>query len=259
MTNLSVVVITRNRLEQLKRCLDSLRTVLPVPELIVVDNGSDDGTVEYLHGEAEHLCKTAVIKAVFLKENNGVAKARNIGVKNSSRDFVMFLDDDAWLDRFDFLAVERYFNEHKDVALVAPKIFYPDGSLQESIRTFPTLSGLFWRGTGLFKLFPDVSWYKKYVIHDEQNIHGIDWSIGACQVIRSEAFEEVGGFDEGYFFGYEDADLCRRLKKAGWSCVYWPDAEIFHEYARTSARGLNMSLIRHLKSVLRFLSKGDKD
>ncbi len=252
MSNLSVLIITRNRLEKLKRCIDSVLKNLTNTEIIVVDNDSNDGTKNYLKNNRN------AIKAIFLKENVGVASARNIGIKNCTTDFIMFLDDDAWVENLDFEMIQKYFEINPKIGLIAPKILYPNGKTQESIRKFPNITALIWRGTGFYKLSPNVYWYKSYVEHDEKNIHEIDWSIGACQIIRRSIFNHVGLLDEKYFFGYEDADFCLRLKQLNSFSVYWPEAIIYHEYARTSAKGINISLFRHIYSIMRFFLKKNK-
>jgi GT2 family glycosyltransferase len=167
----------------------------------------------------------------------------------------MFLDDDAWVENLDFEMIQKYFEANPKIGLIAPKMLYPNGKLQESIRKFPNITALIWRGTGFYKLFPNVCWYKSYVEHDEKRIHEIDWSIGACQIIKYSIFDRIGFLDEKYFFGYEDADFCLRLKRSNLSSIYWPEAIIYHEYTRTSAKGINISLFRHIYSIIRFFLK----
>ncbi|MCX6718846.1 MAG: glycosyltransferase [Candidatus Taylorbacteria bacterium] len=251
MNNLSVIIITRNRLEKLKRCVDSVNKVLLGSELVVVDNGSNDGTVDYLNRWESQ----KDISAVLLQANKGVAVARNIGLRKAFCPFIVFIDDDAWIEEIDFNGIKGYFNDNPLVGIIAPRILYVDGRIQESIRSFPTLLSILWRGTFLHKIFPNASWYRGYISHEMESIHETDWAIGACQIIRREVFERIGPYDEKYFFGYEDADLCRRASRCGYSTMYWPHARIYHEYARESSKGLNMHLLRHIKSIIRFMLK----
>ncbi len=248
MTNLSVVVITRNRLDKLMRCLDSVKKTLNGCQIIVVDNGSNDGTGDYLKARRN-------IESVILPTNLGVAGARNIGIKKASKDYLMFLDDDAWIDRLDLVAIESYFQNNPNVCIIAPRILNPNGTIQESMRSFPTFAALFWRGTKLYKLFPNVSWYRKYIVQDLSTIKEVDWAIGACQIIRRRLFDKLGPLDEKYFFGYEDTDFCYRAKQVGYSTVFWPDSIVYHDYARISSKGLNKQLFRHCISIGRFFLK----
>ena len=175
MNNLSIVIITRNRLDKLKRCLRSVKEKLPEAEMVVVDNGSVDGTVEFLK-------KDINIKARFLEANIGVAAARNVGIKIASRMFVMFLDDDAWIEQLPIDEILNYFRNNRKVGIVGPRILYPNGSIQESARSFPTIMALMWRGLLLYKIFPNTSWYKKYVKNDNGSIHEIDWVISSSSL-----------------------------------------------------------------------------
>lgn len=247
MQNLSVVIITRNRLEKLKRSIESVKKTLPGSEIIVVDNDSSDGTIEYLKNNSS-------IKPFFLDKNNGVAKARNIGIKIATKKYLMFLDDDAWIDSIDINSIDEFFISNNKIAMVAPKILYPSGNIQESIRNYPTIMSILWRGLELYKLFPNVHWYKNYISHNIHSIHEIDWSIGACQIFRKDIFCIIGYLDEKYFFGYEDVDFCFRAKKKNYSIFYWPQATIYHEYNRSSAKGINRQLFRHIASIIRFFS-----
>ncbi len=216
-------------------------------EVIVVDNGSTDGTREYL--------KTENIPSILLDTNKGVAAARNIGIQKATGTYIMLLDDDAWIENIDMQEIQTYFRAHTDTALLAPKILYPNKKVQESVRSFPTVTSLLWRGSRLYKLFPHVSWYTKYVHNDITSIHEIDWAIGACLVFPKSVYASTGSFDEGYFFGYEDTDFCYRLKKQGYKNMFWPTTTIIHEYARISSSPFSILFWKHIYSILRFYTK----
>ncbi len=248
MDNLSVIVITRNRLKKLKRCVGSVRKKLSGAEIIIiVDNNPSDEVRQYLDNNPE-------ILHIYVKESLNVAGARNVGIKNARNDFIMFLDDDAWLEKLDWEEMERYFFEHSEVGIVVPKIFYPDGRLQESIRSFPTIPFVLWRGFGIYKIIPNAPWYRNLIHHNDLEIHLVDWGIGACQIVRKEVFKTVGQLDTK-LFAYEDADLCRRARNSGFLTIYWPNARVYHEYSRLSSRGINMRFFRHIKSIFRFFLK----
>jgi hypothetical protein len=255
MANLSVIIITRNRLNKLKRCLSSIEERLPGSEVIVVDNGSTDGTDDFLKGYRD-------IKTIFLTSNIGPAAARNMAIKDSSRNNIMFLDDDAWIDQIDIEEIIRFFAEHLDVGIIAPRLFYPDGEVQESVRSFPTIFFILWRGTFLRRIFPRVHWYNRHIlseiIHSASKPCMVDWAISACFIVRRSIFDQIGLFDDKYFIYYEDADLCYRAKMKGFSVYYWPDAVVYHDYARNSSKGMNLHLFRHLSSIYRFFHKYSK-
>jgi N-acetylglucosaminyl-diphospho-decaprenol L-rhamnosyltransferase len=227
---LSVVIVTKDRKQEFERCLQSVKEKLPGAEVIVIE----------------------------LTERTGVAVARNRGIKKATKSLVMLLDDDAWVDNLPIEEIASYFNEHPDIGIIAPQILYPDGRIQESHRSFPTLAGLFWRGSGLYKIAPEVPWYKSYVNAPPQPRGEIDWAIGACLIIRRRVLEKLSYLDEKYFFGYEDADLCLRAKQIGYKTFFWESATIYHDYARSSAKVLSRLFWSHLYSIGRFYFKRAK-
>ena len=259
-TTVSVVVITRNRLEKLKRCLASIAETLPDAGVIIVDNYSTDGTrlfLEQIKSASLSYPLSHQIEMVLLDRNHGPARAKNIGIQRALQDssqsqLIILLDDDAWLEQLDISKIQSYFAAHPNIGIIAPHIFYPNGRDQESVRSYPTLLSVFWRGTRLYQVFPNVPWYKKYIGNDFEHDHVVDWAIGACQIIRADAFRKIGLLDVHYSFWYEDLDFCLRAWKAGYSTLYWHDAHIMHDYARTSAKGLNKELLRHCGSICRF-------
>jgi len=253
MSGVSIVIVTRNRKLLLKKCLASLKGRLgKKAEIIVIDNASTDSTADFV----KSLNKIKLIKN---KKNLGVAAARNQGVRKSSGDYIIFMDDDAYFTKYSSLSkVLTYMRKNKQVALVGPKILYPNGKIQESARSFPVPLAILWRGTPLAKLFPNAPFYKSYLLDNSKFIYPtqVDWVIGACQVVRKSTFRKIGFLDKGFFFGYEDIDFCLRIKKKGFKVVYFPGFKAVHYYQRTSSRGLmSRAKIEHVKSIAKFFKK----
>ena len=127
---------------------------------------------------------------------------------------------------------------------VAPLVLSVQGSVEDSARRYPTLASLvrkaFTKGAK-----PD------YAI--DQGAMEVDWVAGMFMLFATEAFRAVGGFDERYFLYYEDVDLCRRLRRAGWPVIYDPGATVIHDARRASRRSLRLAF-RHLSSAVRFLA-----
>jgi hypothetical protein len=125
---------------------------------------------------------------------------------------------------------------HPRAAAVAPRVFNEDGSPQGNARGDPTMmTGLFGRSTLLSRLFPSARLARRNVrLPQGQAAESVDWVSGSCVIVRREAFDGIGGFDERYFLYWEDADLCRRLRNAGWSIRFRPDARVVHLGARSS-------------------------
>lgn len=253
MVEISIIIITRNRQKLLKQCLNSLAGAFDSDyEIIVVDNASQDKTVEMLKDFKN-------ITLIKNQKNLGVAPARNVGLRKARGKFIILLDDDTLIKRRgSFLKIIDFMKKHKKVAMAGPKLLYPDGQIQESARQFPTLRAILWRGTFLHKLFPNISFYKNYILKNfnRSEIQEVDWVIGACQIIRKDILNKIGLLDEKYFFGYEDIDFCFRIKQAGFKVIYYPFTKVVHYYKRESAKGIiNRAKLEHIKSILRFFYK----
>lgn len=248
MSKASFIILTRNRKDLLKKCLDSLKKYERSNQIIVVDNNSEDGTLEMLEKYKKD------IQLIKNRKNLGVGKGRNIGIKKAKGDYLIFLDDDTYIANTTFKRIIKFMDENKEIGIVGPKILYPSGKLQESARTFPTPLSLLWRGTFLSKFFPNMKFYSNYLMKDKLNkVQEVDWVMGACLVIRRKAIEQIGMFDDQYFLVYDDVDFCFRAGKKDWKVVYYPDSLIYHYYARTSAKGfLNVAKLRHILAIIRF-------
>jgi GT2 family glycosyltransferase len=258
MKDFSVIIVSKNRYLKLRRALDSLlERVTPLEnlaEIVVIDNASDDDTRLL---SSETFVGTQVPVSVQHNEIvRGVAYNRNKGIESTKSEFIIFLDDDAYVNHLDLFQVKDFFTQNPSVGMLAPHLMYPGGKMQESVRSFPSIRAILWRGLQLYR-FAKPSWYRKYVDpfpNREASTEPIriDWAIGACQIIRRSLFEKIGLLDEKYFFGYEDVDMCFRAQRAGCTIMYWPYATIVHEYARTSAKLFSRAMWRHIRSVFRF-------
>ena len=234
---ISIIILTWNSEQYIAACLASLDRGLSAftSEVIVVDNGSLDQTcsvVRQAYPQTQLICNP---------ENRGVAPARNQGIRLAQGEYILILDDDTVVQpgALDFLT--RYMEEHPDVGLCGPKLTDADGQLQLSCRRFPTLVDKLARHVPA-ALGQKVTREAEMADWDHQTARAVDYVIGACQLIRCRALEEVGLFDERIFYGPEDIDICVRLQQAGWSVVYNPQAVIVHEERRMT-RSLKSSLV----------------
>lgn len=248
MTRAAFIIITRNRKEKLEKCIRSIRLNAPTESIVVVDNGSEDGTHE--------LQASLNMRIVHLEHNKGVAGARNVGIEHAQKEFnpnyLVFMDDDASLERISFDLLQKTFENNPDCGIIAPLIQYPDGRIQESLRAFPTIRALIWRGFTLDRLFKPT-FYERYV-NPARVVGGqVDWAIGACLIIKKEVFDTIGNFNEKYFLVYDDADICRRALLHNFKTVYDPSTLVIHEYARKSSNLFSLHALKHALSIIRFL------
>ena len=233
----SIIILTWNSERQVGACLASLSRGLSEfsSEVIVVDNGSQDQTcavVRETRPDAQLLCNP---------DNRGVAPARNQGIRLAQGEYILILDDDTVVQPGALDSLIRYMENQPKVGLCGPKLTGADGELQLSCRRFPTLIDK------LARRLPSAAARKvtrkvEMADWDHQTIRAVDYVIGACQVIRRRALQEVGQFDERIFYGPEDVDLCLRLQQAGWRVMYNPDAVVAHKERRLT-RSLRSDLM----------------
>jgi N-acetylglucosaminyl-diphospho-decaprenol L-rhamnosyltransferase len=239
----AVVVVTYDALPWIENCLESVRGV----QTVVVDNGSSDGTVAFVR---ERFPDVRVIEA----ENRGLAAGWNLGLRETESRYVLLLNADAWLvgDALDRLVEAA--DERPGAAVVGPRLSNPDGSLQRSVRGFPTLWRLATEYFFLRRLAPRSSalnaFYAGGFDHDE--VRQVEVVMGSCMLVRRKAVEEVGAADEAFFLFSEETDWCYRFREAGWQVVFFPGAECVH--VRGASHGGRLYR-ENLRGHLRFISK----
>jgi len=245
MKRLSIIILTYNHLDDTCRCLESLTPVMKRDdvEVIIIDNASTDGTPLYI---AEHY---PLIHLTVNSTNRGVAAARNQGFAQATAPMLLILDNDTVVNTRAIDGMMDYLDSHPHVGLCACRMIDTEGNVQRSFRPFPGLKGKVLSVLGL-RLAAE-----KYRADDEGAIEPF-YVIGACQMIRREAFEQVGNLDEAIFYGPEDADFCQRLRQAGWQIKYLPQYSIIHTYYRhTRHHPLSRLGMHHIRGLLHFYNK----
>ena len=241
--DVSVVVVTYNALPWIEPCLESVRGV----PTVVVDNGSTDGTVDIVQ---ELFPDVQLVE----QDNRGLAAGWNAGIARTDGRYVLILNADAWLadDALDRLVA--FADSRPDAAVVGPRLLNPDGTLQRSVRGFPTLWRLATEYFFLRKLAPRSQllngFYAGGFAHDE--VREADFLMGACLLVRREAIDAVGPLDEAFFLFSEETDWCRRFRDAGWKVLFYPGAECVHVGAASHGGRLFRENVR---GHLRFLTK----
>ena len=249
--DLSIIIVNYNSRDLLRACVQSIMAgdVVEKIEIVVVDNDSKDGSVALVLEEFPG------VRVIENEENIGFAGAVNKGLREAAGNYILVLNPDieASVDSIDTL--RSYMEAHEDVALCAPKLVNPDGTLQYSCRTDYTFAILLYRRTVLGRLFPDHTAIRRHLMMDwdHADAREVDWVLGAAFMMRRGSVAASQGMDERFFLYFEDVDLCMRLRRSGWKVVYVPDAVMVHHHQRASARGMiNRAKIEHLKSWLKF-------
>jgi GT2 family glycosyltransferase len=243
MSDASVVVVTYNALPWLDQCLASVRGA----ETVVVDHGSTDGTLEAVR---ERFPEVMLVE----QENRGLAYGWNTGIERTSGRYVLLLNSDAWLDDGALDALVAFADAHPEAAVVGPRLRYPDGRLQRTVRGFPTLWRLATEFLFLRKLAPRSralnAFYGGGFAHDA--VHEAEVLMGAVWLVRREAIDDVGPADDSFFLFSEETDWAWRFRAAGWKLLFTPDAGATHVYAASHKGRL---FVENLRGQLRFLRK----
>jgi N-acetylglucosaminyl-diphospho-decaprenol L-rhamnosyltransferase len=245
MSEVGVVIVTLNALPHLARCLESLRGY----DTVVVDHGSTDGTPE---------CVATQFPSVKLirQDNRGLAAGWNRGMQElGSPRYFFILNADAWALEGALSTLVTFANDHPDVAIVGPQLLNPDGSLQRSIRGFPTTWRLATQYWLLRKLAPNLPVFAAVsgAGMDYTKTCEVEWITGAAMLVRNGAVEEVGALDESFFLFSEEVDWCYRFAQAGWKIFYHPDAQVMHvgeashggRWTRELARSNLLYMLKH--------------
>ena len=243
------VVVNFNAGEALVRCVTSLRHG-GISDVLVVDNGSTDGSIALLQGSDP---SSRVLRS---PRNGGYGAGANLGAGELRRELLFICNPDLVVEPDAIVRLTEALDANPCAGVAGPMLLEQDGSVYPSGRTFPGLGaalghgfvGLFWRGN---------PWTRRYRLlgDDQYRARGADWVSGAGFLVRRDAFQAVGGFDEAYFMYVEDVDLCWRLRRAGWGARYEPAAQVVHEQGRSTSRHPYRMLVAHHRSILRFASR----
>jgi N-acetylglucosaminyl-diphospho-decaprenol L-rhamnosyltransferase len=227
--------------------------------LIVVDNGSRDRSREVLRSWSE---RTRRLELVELDPNRGYAAAINAAFGRVPGSDVMLLNPDVELDGpAPIRSLAAHLAERSRAGVAAPRLIGREGEPQPSARRPASLPAMLGSLPALRALSPLRRSYERYLSpSSSESTVSVGWVIGAAMLIRRSAYEEVGGFDAGFFLYMEDADFCRRLTRAGWSVDYLPGVRLRHGYVRaSSAPGATVvgsaARRRHIASLARYWRK----
>lgn len=251
----SIVIVNWNATEHLRECLESIAGNVNIPvEIIVVDNASDDASPDELDSIVHALPNARLI---LNPVNMGYARANNQGLKMARAPYVLLLNPDTRIHTGCLEKLVAFLNEHPDATAVAPKLHYPDGTLQRSCRTFPTWDVVLFSALGLDKLFPHSRTFGRYKMTwwNYNDVRIVEQPMASALLIRRTALDEIGGFDEQFPVFFNDVDMCYRLFKSNRRIYYLPHAIVTHYHgASTQLLGARLVWESHI-SLLRFYSK----
>jgi N-acetylglucosaminyl-diphospho-decaprenol L-rhamnosyltransferase len=244
----SIVIVNWNTKALLADCLASIEANPPAGayEVIVVDNGSTDGSVETVRESFPQ------VRLLVNGDNAGFAGANNQGIAHSSGAYVLLLNSDTVVRPGALEELLRFMEDNRGAGAAGARLLNPDGTLQDSCSPLPTLLR---EGMHLFHL--DYHQRREMQSWGTEQARPVDVLLGACLLVRREALEQVGPMDEGYFMYSEEVDYCRRLQDAGWTLHWVPQAEIVHYGGQSTRQVATEMFLRLYAAKLRYFRKHD--
>ena len=244
MVDVSVIIVNLNGLGFLKECLPSVMSAAVSKELIVVDNGSTDGSVEFVRSHYPEA------RLILNMENLRFAKPNNDGMKLATGRYYFLLNNDTIVGKGTVERLVRYMDEHPDVGVVGPQLRNPDGTIQRSCRGLFTLWSHFCDMTALDALFPHSKIFgmREMMFFDHQSERCVDHLMAAAILVRPHAVAEVGMLDEAMTIYLNDMDWSLRFHQAGWKSIFLPDVKVTH-FGGGTTRTMNVdyALIREMQ------------
>jgi len=247
--DLSIVIVSWNTCRLLDECLASIyRNPLGGEyEVWVVDNDSTDGTQQML----QH--KYPQIRLIANAQNLGFARANNQAIRQSTGRYVLCLNPDTEVKPGSIELLLGFMEQHTEAGGAGPYLLNSDGSFQISAYPMPTLGREFWRMFTLDRL-------RNFDVYAEHCVDSIEYCQvevlkGACMLLRREALEQVGLFDEDYFIYTEEVDLCYRMNQAGWGLYWVPEARVLHHEGQSTHQVAEEMFLRLYQTKILFFRK----
>ncbi len=235
MSELSIIIVNYNVKQFLENLIVSIKKAASNirHEIIVIDNASDDGSVEMLNE------KFSNVNLIVNKENKGFGVANNQGLKIAKGKYILLINPDTIVKEDTFTKLIEFLDANQNIGMATCKVLNNDGSLQLACRrSFPGPWTSFTKVSGLSKLFPQSKLFAKYNLTylDENDTYEVDAISGSFMFMKREVYEKIGGFDDDFFMYGEDLDLCYRTQKSGYKIYYFHETEIIHYKGESTKR-----------------------
>jgi hypothetical protein len=246
MKDLSILIVHYNTPKLIRQTLRGIRKSAPRLnyEVVVVDNNPRMRVHDMIAREFPD------VRVLVSDRNLGFGGGMNRALEAATGRYLVVFNPDIAVFPDAFEALVRFMDEHTDVGMVGPKLLNPDGSIQCSCYRFMKPKTILYRRIPFIRTLPAARReIERYTMTDwdHATTRNVDYLLGACMVVRREAFQQVGGFDPAYFVYFEDQDWCRRFWLAGWRVVYYPGASMVHYHRRETAEG---SFLKQLRNPL---------
>ena len=223
---LSIIILCWNDLKVIGDCLQSIYATTHSTEfeVIVPDNGSTDGSIEFIQQNYPQ------VRIIENGKNLRFAKANNVGIQESRGEYVLILNPDTIIHEGTLDKIVHLADQHPEAGAFGCRVLNADGSYQGCIRPLPSIRSEWIAALHLNRLAHLSHWFEPglYVDWKGETERTVGWLAGCFILFRADLLKSLGGFDEQFFYYHEDMDLCRRVWQAGYSILYTPDVSIIH-------------------------------
>jgi len=257
---LSIIITHHRTPELLDLCLKSVKENIDdiKYEIIIVDSESEKQARDFIQE------KYPEIKIIPFKKNLGYSKIVNAGLKEIGGNYILILNADIIVLNNAILKMLKFMEKNQKIGILAPQLTDFTGNIQISCFAKPTIKAILARRTFFRKLKQGKEALNKFLISewDRKSIKEVDWVQGSAMMVKKEAIDKIGLWDERFFMYFEDADWCRRFRENGYKVVYYPLAQMAHYYHRSSKKWggildvfLNKYTRTHIVSALKYFIK----
>ncbi|MGJ8561825.1 MAG: glycosyltransferase family 2 protein [Litorimonas sp.] len=247
---IDIVIVNWNSGEQLRACIDSIRQYgsSHVGRIVVVDNGSADGSTDFLAGAGD-------VDLVLTGENLGFGRACNLGAARGDSAFVLFLNPDACLMPGSLDVPMAFFArpESEQIGIVGIPFVNEDGTVQRTCARAPSLGNQLAKSLGISAIFPQCS--MSMATWDHSETRAVDQVMGAFFFVRRSLITKLQGFDERFFVYFEEVDFAHRAALAGYGTMYLTEAQAYHKGGGVSEQVKAHRLFYSLRSRIQYAFK----
>jgi GT2 family glycosyltransferase len=252
--DLSVIIVSYNVKDLLKKCLESIFSFQKDLsfEVVVIDNDSEDQSTKMLRDEFPQ------VKLMENRRNLGFSGACNQGIRRSRGRYVLLLNPDTEFTEGGITEMVEYMDADRQVGICGPRMMDPQGRVLFSCRSFPSYLTAISSGQSLLnRLLPHNPLSRRYLLKDlnRSEKKEVDWVSGSCLLTRRELFERIGLLDELFFMYVEDVDFCYRARQMGFGVYYFPSVAVIHHIGGSTSKSRLPMQVEHHRSMYHFYRK----
>ena len=255
--SITFIILTWNSESYLKVCFDSIIRKCSEEgisyEVIIIDNGSRDASCAVVEEYQKNF--TDAFRLIKLESNRGTTYTRNLGLRQAQGKFICILDSDTELGDGNLTAIINRLSSDEKIGILAPRLLLPDGSIQNSVKRFPTMLNKLMKIPGIILGIKtkNADFYDEFPFSEEREI---DLAISACWFFRKELLEKTGYLDELIFYAPEDVEYSIRVWQTGHSILYYPAVTVLHHTQQiTHKKPLSKTSISHFFGLIYYYRK----